>query len=282
MKKLLLLVAVLMVTFALAACGASKIPAEVTMDNVDEYLGRSDVQYVDLRGFQDKMASGYIAGFEFIPFFEYLEAEGVLVRTDGDWTFAAADIGSQARLKGLFDEDKTIFLMCGSGTRAGYVMAALESLGYENVINVGGIADYAGDNKVAGDGSYTTNSTMKTGVNEAGSYSIVLIYDVRGRIIDVFLDAVHYSHSDGVFNSLKSAYADGCADYAMNCTDGVVNEGKLAWSEQRDALEAAIIAANGWPGDLNEDGDFASADTVAGVSIGVSGWLDAFNDATAE
>ncbi|MDC0558928.1 hypothetical protein OAO42_00800, partial [Candidatus Izimaplasma bacterium] len=123
----------------------------------------------------------------------------------------------------------------------------------------------------------------KTGINEAGSYSIVLIYDVRGRIIDVFLDAAHYSHGEGhEFYSLKSAYADGCADYTMNCTDGVVNADKLAWSEQRDALEAAIIAAQGWPGDLNDDGDFASADTVAGVSIGVEGWLDAFNAATAE
>jgi rhodanese-related sulfurtransferase len=162
MKKFLILIAALTLSLTLVGCTTEvevpmelpEIPEVVDMTNVDEYLGRPDVQYVDLRNFDDKMSSGYIAGFEMIPFFDYLEATNALVRTDGDWTFASEDVVSQGALEGLFDSEKTIFLMCGSGTRAGFVLAALEEIGYENVINVGGIQDYSGDNKVFGDGTY--------------------------------------------------------------------------------------------------------------------------------
>ena len=130
------------------------LPETVTMANVDSVLEADGVQLVDLRNWQDKMASGYIAGFEFIPFFNYLEAEGYLVRTDG-WNHAAANVVDEDILMNFFDKDaRAIYLMCGSGTRAGFVKAALEEIGYTNVHNVGGIADYAGNNKVMGDASY--------------------------------------------------------------------------------------------------------------------------------
>ncbi len=157
MKKLLVLVMVVAATFSLAACAPKEVelPAEVTMENVDEILEAENVQLIDLRDWQDKMASGYIAGFEMIPFFQYLELEGHLVRTDGDWEFAAEDIVNEAVLRNFFDEDaRAIYLMCGSGTRAGFVLAALEELGYTNVHNVGGIKDYTGANQVSGDGAY--------------------------------------------------------------------------------------------------------------------------------
>jgi len=131
------------------------LPLSVTMANVDSVLDADNVQLVDLRNWQDKMASGYIAGFEMIPFFQYLELEGYLVRTDGNWDFAAEDVVDASILENFFDKDaRAIYLMCGSGTRAGFVMAALESLGYTNVVNVGGIADYDGDNRVMGDATY--------------------------------------------------------------------------------------------------------------------------------
>ena len=162
MKKLLLLLAVLSLSLTLSACGENtvEVPAElpelpevIDMTNVDEYLGRPDVQYVDLRNFDDKMKDGYVAGFEMIPFFDYLEAEDILVRTN-DWTFEAAGLVSEDAINNLFDMDKTIFLMCGSGTRAGFVKDALESAGYTNVYNVGGLGTYEGDHKVLGDGVY--------------------------------------------------------------------------------------------------------------------------------
>ena len=123
------------------------------MTNVDKILGRPGAKYVDLRNVADKYVSGYIDGFELVSFFEYLEGNA-LVRNTG-WDFTAADIQSAAVLENVFGaKDREVFLMCGSGTRAGYVLAALEEIGYENVYNVGGIRDYAGENKVLGDAEF--------------------------------------------------------------------------------------------------------------------------------
>jgi rhodanese-related sulfurtransferase len=278
------------------------LPSVVDMTNIDQYLARNDVQYVDLRNFDDKMASGYIAGFEMIPFFDYLEETGILVRTDGDWTFAAEDILNQAALEGLFNADKTIFLMCGSGTRAGYVKDALESIGYTNVVNVGGIGSYTGDNLVFGDGEYQIvvpeqgDYIPGTYYGYADGYSVVITVGAGGAIESVFLDCANTSH-DGLdtFLGLKQGLTP--EEYPMNYvtndngtplddTDDFLElaEGKLDWWMQADALAAAIIEEQGWVWTL-VDGDF-DVDGVAGVSIGVENWetavLAALDQATAE
>lgn len=126
-----------------------EIPAEVNMDNIDQFIERENVQLVDLRNYADKMASGYVAGFEIISFFEYLEKQAI-VRNNG-WTWQEDNMVDAAIMENYFDMDAdAIFLMCGSGTRAGFVKAALEQLGYTNVHNIGGFADYSGDYKVLG------------------------------------------------------------------------------------------------------------------------------------
>ena len=150
MKKLFILIAVLTLTLTLTGCGEDvlELPEEMTMAELDDYLGRDDVQYVDLRNFDEKLTSGYILGFESIPYFDYLKYQGILV-DNGGWVYDAGEVLSQASMREMFDEDKTILLMCGSGTRAEYVKAALESLGYTNVINIGGYADYVAADGVA-------------------------------------------------------------------------------------------------------------------------------------
>ena len=268
------------------------LPTVVDMANIDMYLGRNDVQYVDLRNFDDKMASGYIAGFEFIPFFDYLENSDILVRTDGNWTFAAADIGSQGALRALFNEDKTIFLMCGSGTRAGYVMAALESLGYTNVVNVGGIGSYTGDNLVAGDGEYK-NEVSVLGSYTPGIYfgfdvsnqtTSVVVIGQAGGITSVFFDAVSCStdtDADGIKDSdctTKQILGDA---YNMVTYGGANQE----WYLQANELAAAIVAAQGWDDDWEIAADkFVVTDPeviddVAGVTIGIDGFLTSLEDA---
>ena len=281
MKKFLMLIAALIVTLSLAGC-TSKVPAEVTMDDVDEYLGRADVQYVDLRNFDDKMAAGWVSGFEFIPFFDYIEYSDILVR-DGDWTFEADEIHNQSALEGLFDKDKTIFLMCGSGTRAGYVMDALLSIGYTNVINVGGIADYAGDNKVLGDGEYKTQPQVSGsytpgtyfGFNDAGTVSAVVVINPNGGIAAVGFDALD-THGDG-----ESKRSIGTA-YGMK--DAAFTTSEYYWYEQVDMLGAAVVANQGfdWTLVTHTDGDgnvsdavYFGTDGVAGVTISV----DAFETA---
>lgn len=133
--------------------GAAALPAEISMANIDTVLGRPGAKYVDLRNVADKYVAGYIDGFELVSFFEYLDGNA-LVRNNG-WEFSAADVQNAAILENVFGPtDREVFLMCGSGTRAGYVKAALEEVGYTDVYNVGGIRDYAGDNKVLGDAEF--------------------------------------------------------------------------------------------------------------------------------
>ncbi|WP_319477868.1 rhodanese-like domain-containing protein [Marispirochaeta aestuarii] len=136
--------------------GQMVLPAEVTMENIDQYLYRDGAKYVDLRNVADKYVGGYIDSFELVSFFEYLE-NNALVRNNG-WEFSEADVVEPAILENIFgSKDREVFLMCGSGTRAGYVKDALESIGYTNVYNVGGIRDYKGDHKIFGDESFSLN-----------------------------------------------------------------------------------------------------------------------------
>ncbi|GAB1481654.1 hypothetical protein MASR2M78_04690 [Treponema sp.] len=134
--------------------GLMELPAVVDMANIDTYLGRTGAKYVDLRNVADKYKAGYIDGFELVSFFEYLD--GNALKRNTGWEFTNADVVSKSILQNIFGNKKReIFLMCASGTRAGYVKAALESLGYSKVYNVGGISSYKGKNKILGDESFT-------------------------------------------------------------------------------------------------------------------------------
>ncbi len=134
--------------------GLQVLPAEVTMATIDQYLYRDGAKYVDLRNVADKYTGGYIDSFELVSFFEYLEGNA-LVRNNG-WDFSEADVVDAAILENIFGaKDRDVFLMCGSGTRAGYVKDALENIGYGSVYNVGGIRDYSGSHKIFGDETFT-------------------------------------------------------------------------------------------------------------------------------
>lgn len=138
---------------------------EITMANIDEHLFKN-ARYVDLRDYPDMFSGGYIAGFEVVPFFQYLEGRGV-VRNNG-WEFSSADIKSQAIIKNVFgDTDQAIVLMCGSGARAGYMKEVLEDLGYTTVFNAGGIRDYKGDHFIMGDGEYLGTRAITEAVTMA-------------------------------------------------------------------------------------------------------------------
>lgn len=129
--------------------GAQALPDEVTMDNIDVYMSRPGAKYVDLRNVEDLYVGGYIDGFELVSFFQYFDETSF---DRASWEFEESDITSAARIENVFgDKNREIFLMCGSGTRAGYMKDALEALGYESVFNAGGIRDYQGDNRILGD-----------------------------------------------------------------------------------------------------------------------------------
>ncbi len=300
MKKFLVLIAALALTLALTACTGSEelpeLPETVDMTNIDEYMNREDVQYVDLRNFEDKMKSGYISGFEFIPFFHYLELEDILVRTDGDFTFDAADIVDETALKALFDEDKTIFLMCQSGGRAGFVKAALEEAGYTDVYNVGGFKDYTGDNKVEGDGTYSLAPAVAgmytPGVyyGVEGAYRAVVVINENGGLEAVTFDAITCYDEDGDIDGVKEAcYTKQELGFGYNMklygTDV-----ELEWFEQADLVAAAVLANQGWSADweMVVDGSHEKfvatdaeviADGLVGATIGVEGFEGALEAA---
>lgn len=122
------------------------LPETINMGDalLDTYVSRPDVQFVDLRNLTD-ILNGWHNASTVIPFFTFLEAEEILVRSDG-WTFSPEDIKDEEALRALFCEDKNIILFCAGGTRAGYVKSALEYLGYENVWNAGAYSSYADAN----------------------------------------------------------------------------------------------------------------------------------------
>lgn len=247
MKKLLALFAAFALVMTLTACGGeAKLPAqgEIDMTNIDEYLGRDNVQYIDLRNFEDVLAKGYISGFENIPYFHYLQAEGIITGS-GDTTA----LGNEARVKELFDKDaEAIFLMCQSGGRAGWVKGILDGLGYTNVYNVGGWGSYEGVNAVAGDGSFSILPMVAgdytpgkyVGADEDGVYFVTIIINSRGGIEEVLFDAVYGKDYNGDGTKTYSTKQVLGEDYGMRTKAG------LTWAEMADLLADIIVANQGW------------------------------------
>lgn len=292
MKKLFIFMAVLTLTLTLTGCGddVKDLPDEMTMAELDEYLGRDDVQYVDLRNFDEKLTSGYIQGFESIPYFDYLKYQDILVDTNGDWVYDSGEIKSAATLRAMFNEDKTILLMCGSGTRAQYLMDALLSLGYTDVINIGGFEAYVtaeGEAVVLGGSAFNIDLDVKgdyvpgtyVGYDEDHGYFVTLTINAEGGIGSVVFDAVYDP-------STKQALG----------TDYTLGSGST-WAEEADELAAAIVANQGWndawtiiAGATSEDHDNFDAtdqdviDDIAGVTISIEGfytsWMEAIGLAT--
>ncbi|TVP94271.1 MAG: rhodanese-like domain-containing protein [Acholeplasmatales bacterium] len=143
MKKKLLALMMGMALLVLIGCDSS-----VTMKNIDNHLNQPGIDYIDLRSWDEVSQFGHIRGFDIIPFYETLEAQGILVRVGGSWTFHPEAIVDEAALRALFDETATLYIMCRTGNRSGFVVEALKHLGYTDVYNLGGIVDYQGTQRV--------------------------------------------------------------------------------------------------------------------------------------
>jgi|GEM_PF-880588 rhodanese-related sulfurtransferase len=296
MKKLVMLFVSIAFVLTLTACGKDELPAipdTVDMTNIDEYLNRPDVQYVDVRNFDERMKNGYIMGFENLPVIHYLEASNILVQTDNNWEFTTNNLLNESALRSFFDENKTIFLMCAGGTRAGFVADALESLGYD-VRNIGGFADYSGEYMVAGDGSYMVDVLVEGpytpgvyyGVDPVSGYVATVVINDNGGIGYVFFDAI-------VGNTTKQTLG---YNYGMASISG-----GMEWFEHANMLADYIVDNQGWDGILLLETPYDESwnalnvphhiiefdaennpDSVAGVTIGVEGFIYAWNDAIAQ
>ena len=194
MKRLCCAVLLIALALCLCACGTPAEPAvkplptpsvnaesqfgvdaNINIANIDEWLGRDDVVYRDVRMLfdpADYAAIGgeadlthTIEGFKVVPFpyiatLQSLPVEGAYAgdclysvewNADGTVKSAAPNYAeSEMILRELFPKDKAIFLMCGGGGYANMMKQLLLFLGWneELLYNVGANWEYNGNNKL--------------------------------------------------------------------------------------------------------------------------------------
>ena len=151
--------------------GQLGIDKNINEETIDNYLGRSDSVYRDMRMLKDpgnyeaiggdSYLSGFVKGFEVIPYPYLTEVKGLpeavgdsykgkTLFTEVDGKYVANYQESIEILEYFFPKDKNIFLMCGGGGYAGMTKNLLVSLGWDEnkIYNVGGYWFYNGKNKV--------------------------------------------------------------------------------------------------------------------------------------
>lgn len=148
------------------------IDKNVNEETIDNYLGRSDSVYRDMRMLKDpgnyeaiggdSYLSGFVNGFEVVPFPYVVNVSGLpedvgqtytgkTLFTLKDGKYTANYEESMDVLEYLFPKDKYIFLMCGGGGYAGMMKNMLIELGWDEnkIYNVGGYWYYKGKNNVS-------------------------------------------------------------------------------------------------------------------------------------
>ena len=152
--------------------GQFGIDKNINETTIDNYLGREDAVYRDMRMLKDpgnyeaidgdSYLSGFVKGFEVVPYPYLVNVTGLpeevgntytgttLYTQTEDGKYVANFEESLSVLEYLFPKDKTIFLMCGGGGYAGMTKNMLVSLGWDEnkIYNVGGYWYYEGTNNV--------------------------------------------------------------------------------------------------------------------------------------
>ena len=222
MLKKWLIIPVFVVLFFIVGCNNGeehliKIKQDdlIIMDNLDEYMFRDDVQYVDLRNYDASFRSGFIYSFEIIPFFDYLDYRAF---NRGDtYEFNPDQIIDEAELERLFDRDKAIFLYADGCIRSGYLKEVLNYMGYERVFVLGGFFEYSGENLVLGDGSYSIGNSFYykyVDSNTDYTYYVYGTHDMGRKINEIRFDII-----DDNSISLRSPNYDTLVDYNEILTD---------------------------------------------------------------
>ena len=153
--------------------GTLGIDKNINEETIDKYLNRTDSVYRDMRMLKDpgnyeaiggdSYLSGYVEGFEVVPYPLLTEVKGLpeevgdpytgktLYTQKEDGTYEANYKESLEYLEYYFPKDKNIFLMCGGGGYAGMTKNLLVSLGWDEnkIYNVGGYWYYNGKHNVS-------------------------------------------------------------------------------------------------------------------------------------
>ena len=147
------------------------IDKNINEESIDQYLGREDTVYRDMRMLKDEAnyeaiggdswLSGIVAGFEVVPYPYLVNVEGLPAEVGASYTgntlFTHDESGytanyeqSMAVLEYLFPKDKNIILMCGGGGYAGMTKTMLAELGWDEnrIWNAGGYWFYKGNHSL--------------------------------------------------------------------------------------------------------------------------------------
>lgn len=151
--------------------GMLGIDKNINEETIDNYLGRSDSVYRDMRMLKDpgnyeaiggdSYLSGFVKGFEVVPYPYLTEVKGLpevvgdsykgkTLFTEENGKYKANYEESLEILEYYFPKDKYIFLMCGGGGYAGMTKNLLVTLGWDEnkIYDVGGYWNYSGKNNV--------------------------------------------------------------------------------------------------------------------------------------
>lgn len=164
------------------------VDKNINIENIDEWVGRDDAAYIDVRMLVDPgdygaiggdpVLSGTVEGFEVIPYPYIANLTGLpeavaatqyngptlfTITWDAEGkidTVVANYKESEMIINDVFPKDKPIFLMCGGGGYAGFTRALLIELGYnpDLLFNIGGFWAYKGDKTVHIKVSYGENN----------------------------------------------------------------------------------------------------------------------------
>ncbi len=124
----------------------------INSGNLRQYLGRTDVKYIDVRDYSD-YARKHIRNFECIPYFALIfnaEAcnDSSLPQLYGGTVDDPIPVYEESDeiLNALFPKGQVIFLMCQSGGRVNNLMKLLNARGWDmtKIYNIGGMAQYSG------------------------------------------------------------------------------------------------------------------------------------------
>ena len=124
--------------------------SSITVDNLDEYMNREDVMYIDIRDYND-YAKKHFKNFEVIPYFGYVFNAEANTNPDMIQLYGGTPAEpvavyeqSDALLNAMFPKDKTLFIMCEKGGRVTQLMQLLDAKGYDmsNIYNIGGMGQY--------------------------------------------------------------------------------------------------------------------------------------------
>lgn len=124
--------------------------SNINVDNLDEYLNREDVIYIDIRDY-NAYAQKHFKNFEVVPYFGFLfnneaHTNPDMIQLYGGTPEEPVDVyeESDSILNAIFPKDKTIFIMCEAGGRVTQMMQILDAKGYDmsKIYNVGGVGQY--------------------------------------------------------------------------------------------------------------------------------------------